>query len=328
MGVVIGVVGATGLIGGEIIKRLEERELEFSHIRFFASKKSEGKKVLFNHKEYFIEELTKENIKGIDYLLLAAGGDISKKYAQAAVENGSIVIDNSSAFRMNKDVPLIVPEINKEDIETHKGIIANPNCSTIQAVISVFPIYKEYGIKRIVYSTYQSVSGSGRGGLLDLDRTIKGEKENFYQSPIGYNLIPHIDEFVDNGYTKEEMKMINETNKILKDNIKITATTVRVPVKYSHSISINLETKKSFNIEDVYKLYKKADGIILKDDTKNNIYPMPINVEGKDEVFVGRLRRDYSLQNGINLWAVADNIRKGASTNAVQILELLLSKNF
>ena len=324
MGITIGVVGATGLVGEEIIKRIGERNIQFENIRFFASKKSEGKKILLKGKEYFIEELREDNIKGIDYLLFAAGGDISRKYARKAVEKGTIVIDNSSEFRMDKDVPLIIPEINGDEIKKHKGIIANPNCSTIQAVMSISPIYERYGIERIVYSSYQSVSGSGKGGILDLERTINGEKEEFYPIPIGYNLIPHIDDFLDNGYTKEEMKMINETNKILNDNIKITATTVRVPVKYSHSISINLETKENFSMTDVLNLFKNAKGIILKDDIKNNIYPTPIDAEGRDEIFVGRIRRDYSLENGINLWSVGDNIRKGASTNAVQILELLL----
>lgn len=322
----IGIVGATGLVGQEIRKRIEERDLKFKNIRFFASKRSAGKEIKFKGQPAYIEEVSLENIKGIDYLIFAAGGSVSEKYAKAAVDQGSIVIDNSSVFRMDKDVPLIVPEINGQDIVNHKGIIANPNCSTTQAVMSVYPIYREYGIKRIIYSTYQSVSGSGREGLLDLERTTKGEEAEFYPYPIGHNLIPHIDDFLDNGYTKEEMKMIEETNKILNSQIKITATTVRVPVKYSHAISINVETEKAFEIGDIHGLYKDLDGLILKDDIKNKIYPMPIDGEGRDQVFVGRIRKDYSIENGINLWSVTDNIRKGASTNAVQILGLLLAK--
>lgn len=320
----VGILGATGLVGNEIKKRLEERNLDIDKIRFFASASSKGSKISFNGVEHEVEELTEDNIKGVDYLFFAAGGDISKEYAKKAVENGSVVIDNSSEFRMDKDVPLIIPEVNPEDIKNHKGIIANPNCSTIQSVLSLYPIYKAYGLKRIVYSTYQSVSGSGKAGLEDLDRTINNGKGEFYPHNIAYNLIPHIDDFLENGYTKEEMKMIEETNKILKSNIGVTATTVRVPIKFSHAVSINLETDKEFQMEDIFKLYKDVDGIILKDNIEEQIYPTPLIAEGKDEVFVGRIRRDFSLKNGINLWSVADNIRKGASTNAVQILELLL----
>ena len=322
---IVGVVGATGLVGSEMVKRLEERNLDIE-VRLFASAKSAGKKVSYKGQELTVAELTEENIKGCDYLLFAAGGAISKKYAPIAVQNGSIAIDNSSEFRMDPEVPLVVPEINAEAIKAHKGIIANPNCSTIQSVVALYPIFQKYGIKRIVYSTYQSVSGTGIGGLEDLDRTQTGGSNEVYPHKIANNMLPHIDVFLDNGYTKEEVKMINETQKIFDKEIRITATAVRVPARFSHCVSINVETEKPFALEEVFALYRTTDmgGIVLQDDVKNNVYPMPILAEGKDEVFVGRIRRDFSVDNGLNIWCAADNIRKGASTNAVQILEQLL----
>lgn len=323
----VGVIGGTGLVGGEIIKRLEERDLDID-LRVFASKSSVGKTIDYKGKSLQVEELSEENIRDTDYLFFAAGGNISKEYARKAVKNGSIVIDNSSEFRMEEDVPLIIPEVNPEEIKYHLGIIANPNCSTIQSVLGIYPIYKKYGIKRLIYSTYQSVSGSGLGGLNDLASTIEGGENQFYPEKIAYNLLPHIDVFLENGYSKEEMKMIEETNKILNSSIKITATTVRVPVKYAHAVSINIETESDFKVEDVFKLYRETsiNGLKLVDDLEKNLYPTPLRAEGNDDVLVGRLRRDFSLDRGINLWCVADNIRKGASTNAVQILELLLDK--
>lgn len=317
----VAVAGATGLVGSTILKVLEERDFPIDNIYFLSSKRSAGSKITFKGKEYTVEELTEESFdKDIDLALFAAGGAISEKYAPIAVEKGVKVIDNSSVFRMHKEVPLIVPEINPEDIEWSKGIVANPNCSTTQSVMPLKPLHDKFKIKRIVYSTYQSVSGSGHGGLNDLEEG----KVAFYPHQIQYNALPHIDSFLENGYTKEEIKMIEETKKILHDDsIKVTATTVRVPVKYAHSVSINIEFEKSFEMDEVFKALENFPGLVVEDDVKNNLYPMATSAEGKDEVFVGRIRRDFSLDNGINLWCVADNIRKGAATNAVQVAELV-----
>jgi len=261
--------------------------------------------------------------------MYSAGGSTSLQFSPIAAKCGVTVIDNSSAFRMYDNVPLIVPEINGDVALTNEGIISNPNCSTIQAVMALKPIYDKYGIKRIIYSTYQAVSGSGRGGILDLENGIKGEENTFYPKPIAYNVLPHIDSFLENGYTKEEMKMVNETKKILGDDtLKITATTVRVPVLYSHSESVNIETIRPFEIEDIKNLYKDAPGLVLMDDPENNVYPTPRLTCDTDEVYVGRIRRDFSVENGINMWVVADNLRKGAATNAVQIAEYLISKGY
>ncbi|MBC5626372.1 aspartate-semialdehyde dehydrogenase [Clostridium sp. NSJ-49] len=322
----LAIVGATGMVGRTFLKVLEEKKFPINNIYLFASKKSAGKSVNFLGRDIIVEELNHDSFKrDIDIALFSAGGEISKEYSPIARENGVVVVDNSSAWRMDKDIPLVVPEVNPEDIKWNNGIIANPNCSTIQAVLPLKVLHDAYKIKRIVYSTYQAVSGSGVGGIDDLDNTIKGLENKKYPYKIAYNCLPHIDSFMDNGYTKEEIKMIEETKKILNDDtLRITATTVRVPVKYGHSISINVEFEKDFDIEDVFKLLENSEGIILQDDVKNNIYPMAINCEGKDEVFVGRVRRDFSVESGLNLWVVADNIRKGAATNAVQIAEILV----
>ncbi|WP_010293107.1 aspartate-semialdehyde dehydrogenase [Clostridium senegalense] len=326
----VAVVGATGMVGRQFISILEERNFPIDNIYFFSSKRSAGSTLVFKNKKVIVEELTEANIKNkkITFALFSAGGDTSLKFAKTFVKYGAIVIDNSSAFRMDPDVPLVVPEVNWEDIKNHKGIIANPNCSTIQAMVALKPLYDVYGIDRIIYSTYQAVSGAGLGGFKDLENGSKGESPKKFTSPIAFNLIPQIDVFLENGYTKEEMKMINETRKIFHDDsLKITATTVRVPVYHGHSESINVELKSSFNIEDIFKLYASSKGIVLKDDIENCIYPMPIDVAGKDEVYVGRIRRDFSTDNGINLWVVADNIRKGAALNAIQIAEVFIEKN-
>ncbi|MCD2500378.1 aspartate-semialdehyde dehydrogenase [Clostridium sp. NSJ-145] len=322
----LAIVGATGMVGRTFLKVLEEKKFPINNIYLFASKKSAGKSANFLGRDIIVEELNHDSFKrDIDIALFSAGGEISKEYAPIARENGVVVVDNSSAWRMDKDIPLVVPEVNPEDIKWNNGIIANPNCSTIQAVVPLKVLHDAYKIKRIVYSTYQAVSGSGVGGIDDLDNTIKGLENKKYPYKIAYNCLPHIDSFMDNGYTKEEIKMIEETKKILNDDtLRITATTVRVPVKYGHSISINVEFEKDFDVEDVFKLLENSEGIILQDDVKNNIYPMAINCEGKDEVFVGRVRRDFSVESGLNLWVVADNIRKGAATNAVQIAEILV----
>ncbi len=317
----LAVVGATGLVGSTIIKVLEERDFQVNKIKFLASKRSAGSKILFKDREYIVEELNKNSFGDVEYALFAAGGAISEQYAEIAVENGVIVIDNSSVFRMREDVPLLVPEVNPQDIKWNNGIIANPNCSTTQAVVPLKKLHSRLKIKRIVYSTYQAVSGSGLKGLDDL----KNGTKDCYPHNITGNVIPHIDVFEKNGYTKEEMKMINETKKILNDdNINITATAVRVPVEYSHSISINLEFEKPFELEEVRAILEATNGVVVMDDINTNLYPLPSDIRGKDSVYVGRIRRDFSVENGINLWVVADNVRKGAATNAVQILELLV----
>lgn len=327
----IAVVGATGMVGRTFIKVLEERNLPIEEIYFFASARSAGSKIVFNNKEYIVEELTEKSFdRGIDIALFGAGGSISLKYAPIAASKGCIVVDNSSAWRMDPKVPLVVPEVNAKDIEWNSGIIANPNCSTIQAVVVLKPLHDKYKIKRVIYSTYQAVSGAGMGGYKDLENGIKGEPPKKFVYQIAGNCIPHIDDFLDNGYTKEEMKMILETKKILGDNsIKITATTVRVPVFNGHSESINIEFEKPYDLQELKELLRNSPGIVVQDDPSKLEYPMPISVSGKDEVYVGRIRRDESVDNGVNLWVVADNIRKGAATNTVQIAEevcKLLSK--
>ena len=324
----VGILGATGMVGRTFLKVLEERNFPIKNLYLFSSEKSAGKILIFRGQEYKVEALTEDSFnRDIDIALSSAGGDVSKKFAPIARDNGVIVVDNSSAWRMEKDIPLVVPEVNPKDIDWNNGIIANPNCSTIQSVVPLVKLHKELKIKRIVYSTYQAVSGSGVGGIKDLENGINGEENKKYPHQIAYNCLPHIDEFLDNGYTKEEMKMINETKKILNDeDIRITATTVRVPVKYGHSVCINLEFENTFEMDQIYKLLQETEGVNIIDDVKNNVYPMPIDIEGKDEVYVGRIRRDYSVENGINMWVVADNIRKGAATNAVQIAELLIKK--
>lgn len=322
----IAVVGATGMVGRTFLTVLEERNLPISEIFFFASSRSAGKTITFNGRNYTVEELTENSFdRGIDIALFSAGGSTSLKFAPIAAEKGCVVIDNSSAWRMDPKVPLVVPEVNPEDIKWNNGIIANPNCSTIQAVVALKPLQMKYGLKRVIYSTYQSVSGAGMGGYKDLENGIKGEPPAKFIYPIAGNCIPHIDVFMDNGYTKEEMKMIQETRKILHlPDLRVTATTVRVPVFYSHSESINVELEKPFDLDELRHEFKNFPGIVVLDDPANNLYPMPITAASKDEVFVGRIRRDESIDNGVNLWVVADNIRKGAATNAVQIAQKLI----
>lgn len=322
----LAVVGATGMVGRTFLKVLEEKKLPIENFYIMASAKSAGSKLIFNGKEYVVEELTENSFdKPIDIALFSAGGLTSLKFAPVAASKGCIVIDNSSTWRMDPKVPLVVPEVNPQDIKWNSGIIANPNCSTIQAVVALNPLHKKYKIKRIVYSTYQAVSGAGMGGYEDLKNGLNGEAPKKFPHPIVGNCLPHIDTFLENGYTKEEEKMINETRKILGDNkLKITATTVRVPVFNSHSESINAEFENQFEINELVDLLKNAPGIIVQDDIQNNIYPMAVTSSGHDEVFVGRIRRDFSVENGVNLWVVADNIRKGAATNAVQIAEELI----
>lgn len=326
----IGVVGATGMVGNKFLQVLEERNLPIENLYLFASAKSAGKVLKFKGEDHKVIELTTQSFKDykLDIALFSAGGGTSKVYAPIAAACGVTVIDNSSQWRMDSSVPLVVPEVNPEDILSNKGIIANPNCSTIQAVVALKPLIETYGVSRIVYTTYQAVSGAGVDGYKDLENGIKGIAPAKFPYEIAGNCIPHIDVFTENGYTKEELKMINETRKIFHDDdLAITATAVRVPVFHSHSESINVELKKAFELEDIFKLYKSTKGIILQDDVSNDIYPMPRAAENHDEVFVGRIRRDFSVENGLNIWVVADNIRKGAATNAVQIAEKLIEYN-
>lgn len=321
------IVGATGLVGSTFLKVLEEKKLNNISYTLFASKKSAKKKILFMGIEHEVQELKEDSFKKekFDFALFSAGSNISLKYGKIASESGTIVIDNSSAFRMDKNVPLIVPEVNRKKIKTHKNIIANPNCSTIQAVVALKPLYDKYGIKRIIYSTYQAVSGAGQKGIQDFIDTSKGNKPQNFPYKIYNNCLPQIDDFLENGYTKEEIKMIEETKKILNDNsIQITATCVRVPVLNSHSEFINVELASDFKIEDIFNLYKTSPNIKILDDTKNNIYPINEIANGTDDVYIGRIRRDFSNKNSLNIWVVADNIRKGAASNAVSILEELL----
>lgn len=328
----LAIVGATGLVGKTVLKVLEEKNLPIENYSLFASKNSAGKVVKFNNSDYTIKELTENSFdEGFDYAIFAAGGSTSEKFAPIAKEKGCIVIDNSSFFRMDKDVPLVVPEVNFEDALKHNGIIANPNCSTIQAMLPLKALDDKYKIKRIVYSTYQAVSGAGQSALEDLKVTDAKEnniKLKKFPHQIFNNCLPHIDSFTKNGYTKEELKMINETRKILHHpDLKITATTVRVPVSNSHSESINIEFENDFDLNELKDTLSNFENIIMVDDPQNNLYPMAIDATGHDEVFVGRIRRDFSVDYGINIWVVADNIRKGAASNAVQILEKLINRN-
>lgn len=325
----VAVVGATGMVGGKFLEVLTERQLPVDNYYLFASAKSAGKKIDFMGKEHTVIELTKENVislKGkVDFALFSAGAGVSKEFAPIFAEIGAIVVDNSSQWRMHNDVPLVVPEVNPEDVKWNHGIIANPNCSTIQAVVALKPLYDKFGIKRIVYSTYQAVSGAGIAGYNDLKDGINGVAPKKFPRPIAYNMLPHIDVFMEDGYTKEEWKMIVETRKILHDqSLRVTATTVRVPVFYGHSESINVEFCKKCEKQDVVNALENFPGIVVMDDVKNNVYPTPLDAENHDEVFVGRIRMDESVDSGANLWVVADNIRKGAATNAVQIVELLI----
>ncbi len=331
----IAVVGATGMVGRTFLKVLEERKLPASEYVLFASARSAGNKVDFLGSTYEIQLLDEHSFdSGFDIALFSAGGGTSKTFAPIAAEKGCIVIDNSSQWRMDDTVPLVVPEVNPEDIDWNKGIIANPNCSTIQAVVALKPLHDKYKIKRIVYSTYQSVSGAGMSGYSDLDNGVKAyvNGNDFtpekFPYPIFDNCIPHIDVFLPDGYTKEEEKMIKETRKILgDDSIKITATTVRVPVFSAHSESINVEFHNDFDLEELKNLLQNSEGIVMTDDVANEVYPLASEAAGRDEVFVGRLRRDFSVDYGINMWVVADNIRKGAATNAVQIAQKVIDKS-
>lgn len=326
----VAIVGATGLVGRTALKVLEEKD--FSNLQFtlFSSKKSAGTKLEFMGTNYIIQELTENSFNsGFDYAIFCAGGETSRKYIPIATSKKCICIDNSSFYRMNPDVPLVVPEVNPGDIYNNSGIIANPNCSTIQAVVPLKPLDEKYGIKRIVYSTYQAVSGAGREGIEDLKNGFEGFEPKKFPYPIFNNCLPQIDVFMNDGYTKEEHKMIDETRKILhKPDLPITATAVRVPVINCHSESINIELEKDFDMYDVKILLQNFPGIIVVDDLEKNYYPIATKADGYDEVFVGRIRRDFSVENGLNLWVVSDNLRKGAASNAIQILEKLIENSY
>ena len=324
----IAVVGCTGKVGRQMLTVLEERKLPYGKIVMFASKKSAGSEITFDGKKYTVIELSEENIKAnkTDIALMSAGGGTSKVFAPVFAANGTVVIDNSSQWRMDPDVPLVVPEANAEDALKNHGIIANPNCSTIQAIVAIKPLHDKYTLKRVVYSTYQAVSGAGMAGSADLENGAKGIAPSKFNQPIFHNVIPQIDVFLDSGYTKEEQKMIDETRKILHaPNLAVTATTVRVPVPNCHSESINLEFEKPFDLDEVKRVLASAPGLVVMDDPSRCVYPMPCNCDNKDEVFVGRIRRDISVANGLNIWVVADNIRKGAATNAVQSAQYLIA---
>jgi aspartate-semialdehyde dehydrogenase len=322
----IAIVGATGMVGRTFLKVLEERQLRARDYVLFASGKSAGTELDFMYKKYVVQELREDSFdSGFDIALFSAGGGASLKFAPLAASRGCVVIDNSSAWRMDPSVPLVVPEVNSEAIRQHRGIIANPNCNVIPATVALKPLYDAYGIRRVVYSTYQAVSGAGRGGWDDLENSLRGQPPKKFPHPIANNCLPHIDVFTDSGYTKEEIKTIDETRKILGcPSLRVTTTNVRVPVFNCHSISLNVELERPFELSELKARLAAFPGLVLTDDVKNNVYPMPINVSGHDEVYVGRVRRDESVDSGVNLWVVGDNVRKGAATNAVQIAQKLL----
>jgi aspartate-semialdehyde dehydrogenase len=326
----LAVVGATGLVGQEILRVLEERNFEFDELYLVASAKSAGQKMKYKGKEYIIKGIEEACKLAADIAIFSAGGSTSLEWAPRYAEMGTIVIDNSSAWRMDKGKKLVVPEINGHVLKIDDRIIANPNCSTIQMVMALAPLHLKYRLKRIVVSTYQSVTGTGKDAVQQMMEERKGVTDGIkvYPHRIDMNALPHIDSFLDNGYTKEEMKMVNETHKILEDNtIGVTATTVRIPAIGGHSEAVNAEFYHDFDLTEVREILENTPGVIVQDDVKNNVYPMPINSQGRDEVFVGRIRRDDSQPNTLNLWIVADNLRKGAATNAVQIAEFLMEKS-
>jgi len=329
-GYVVAVVGATGAVGTEMIEVLVERKFPVTRLVLLASTRSAGGTVTFEGNEVPIEVLTKDSFAGVDIALFSAGADLSREFAPIAVKAGAVVIDNSAAWRMTPEVPLVVPEVNAHDIQRHKGIIANPNCSTIQMVVALKPLHDKARIKRIVVTTFQSVSGTGKDAMDELMAecqdllSFKSASPKVYPYQIAFNCLPQIDDFLPSGYTKEEMKLVHETRKIMGDqSIHVTATTVRVPVYVGHSEAVNIETERKLSANEARAILSTAPGVLLYDDPAHKIYPMPLEVAGKDEVYVGRVREDESIANGLNLWVVADNLRKGAALNAVQIAEHL-----
>lgn len=327
----VAVVGASGAVGERIISILEERNFPIKNIKFLGNS-SKGQKIIFKGKNYSIESISKDSFKDVEIAWFCVEADISKIIAPLAISQGAIVIDNSNAFRMDKEVPLVIPEVNPSHLDSHKGIIANPNCSTIQMLMVLNPIHASYKIKRVVVSTYQSVSGTGKSAIDELNLQSKQYNEgkilenSIYPHQILFNVLPHIDEFLNTGYTKEEMKMVNETKKILDDNIEVTATAVRVPVVTSHSEAVNIETILPFDINYLREVLSQSPGIKVLDNPNEKEYPMPINASGRDHIYVGRIRKDTTIENGIDLWIVGDNLRKGAALNTVQIGETLISR--
>jgi len=320
----VAVVGATGLVGRKMLQVLEERRFPVREIRLLASGRSAGRRLTFAGAAHTVMPLQADSFRGVDVALFSAGAEVSRQFAPAAASAGALVIDNSSAFRMDPSVPLVVPEVNRDALFAHRGIVANPNCSTIQMVVALKPLHDRWRVRRIVVSTYQSVTGAGKKGMTQLAEEVARQPvaEMKFPHPIAYNILPQVDVFLEDGYTREEHKMVDETKKIMGDaSISITATCVRVPVYGGHSESINLECEKPFDLQDVRAALHAAPGIVVVDDPSAGAYPMPVNAWERDEVFVGRLRRDPTVPNGLNLWVVADNLRKGAATNAVQIAE-------
>ena len=326
----VAVVGATGVVGTEMIQVLEEREFPVGELVPLASARSEGNEVAFRGQDLPVKVLQPDSFKGVDLALFSAGASVSKEFGPVAVKAGSIVVDNSSAWRMDPNVPLVVPEVNALALETHQGLIANPNCSTIQMVVALKPLHDAVRIKRIIVTTFQSVSGTGKEAMEELAEQSRkllnfGEAQTeVYPHQIAFNCLPHIDEFLPNGYSKEEMKMVHETRKIFDDSsIQVTATTVRVPIFVCHAESVNIETERKLSANEARAILAAAPGIQVYDDPSRNLYPLPVDVVGTDDVYVGRVREDESIPNGLNLWIVADNLRKGAALNAVQIAEVL-----
>ncbi|MEW6516561.1 MAG: aspartate-semialdehyde dehydrogenase [candidate division FCPU426 bacterium] len=327
----VGVMGATGAVGTLMLQVLEERKFPVAEVRPLASARSLGKTVPFMREQLPVQELTEQSFRGLDLVLASAGASVSRQFAKHAVEAGAVVVDNTSAFRMESEVPLVVPEVNPEDIFKHRGIIANPNCSTIIMLVAVNPLHRAAKVKRIVASTYQAVSGTGAKAIAELDQQVRqwarGEAvtRQVYPYQIAFNVLPQIDVFMENGYTKEEMKMVNETRKMLHDDsIQVSATTVRVPVFTSHSETIQIETEKKLSAQEARRILGQAPGVRVVDDPAHQRYPMPLETSGQDEVWVGRIREDISHPSGLALWVVGDQLRKGAATNAVQIAEILV----
>ena len=326
----VAVMGATGLVGREMIKILEERNFPVAGVRMLASERSRGMKLSFRKEDIPVEVLSHDSFKGIDIVLSSPGGSVSKEFTPSAVKAGAVVIDNTSAFRMNPEVPLVVPEVNPKKVREHKGIIANPNCSTIQLVVALKPIHDAAGIKRVVVSSYQAVSGAGKKAVNTLEKEVRdlyrgaNLEKGVFSCQIAFNLIPQIDVFMENYYTKEEMKMVLETRKIMDiPDLPVTATCVRVPVFISHSESVNVETEKKLTRGQAMKILEQAPGVKVIDNPDKQEYPVPLDASGKDDVLVGRIREDEGISRGLNMWVVSDNLRKGAALNAVQIAELL-----
>lgn len=329
----IAIVGPMGMVGRKITSILAERDFPINKLKLLGTEKNKGKKVTFKERTIYTEVAKKGAFKDVDIAFFCAGNEVSKDLAPIAIEEGALVIDNSSRWRMDPKIPLVVPEVNPEDLDWHQGLVANPNCSTIQMLVVLKPIHRRYGIKRVVVSTYQAVSGTGKRAIDELNSQVEDYisknrlTNSVYPYQILFNALPHIDSFLDTGYTKEEMKMIDETKKILGKDIQVTATTVRIPVFTGHAESVNVETKLPMDIDDLTTILNYSKGIKVLDYPGENIYPIPINCAGKDHVFVGRIRKDYSIENGVNMWIVADNLRKGAALNAVQIAETLIDRD-